>query len=330
MQKNAKIAILGAGAIGCTLAARLILSGCDSVSLIARGENFQVLSKQGIYLKDLTGEYHVQPYQVVEDLTQLDKQDIVFIATKSNALPQIVQSLQHVLHAESLVIPLMNGIPFWYFYQQEAQQDIPVVKCLDADQQLIQQFPLVHLIGAVVFITAELKSYGKVESNNPYLLILGEPTHQITSRLTAVKKIFVDTEIELRITEHIRDQIWTKVIANLSSNPLSVVAGATLKDIYSHPYLREITLQITQEVRQVAASYGARISIDPMTFLQLGADMGEIHTSMWYDYQKKQPLEMAGIAEAVLELAERFNCPMPVTKHICNLTHYLSQQSLQP
>lgn len=329
MQKNAKIAILGAGAIGCTLAARLILSGCEHVSLIARGENFQVLSKQGIHLKDLTGEYHVQPDQVVEDLTQLDAQDIVFIATKSNALTHIVQSLGHLLHAESLVIPLMNGIPFWYFYQGEAQQDIRVVKCLDADQQLIQHFPLAHLIGSVVFITAELKAYGKVESNNPYLLILGEPSHQITSRLQAIQDVFADTHIELRITDDIRDQIWTKVIANLSSNPLSVVSGATLKDIYSHPYLQEMTLQITQEVRQVAASYGARISIDPLTFLQLGADMGEIHTSMWYDYQKKQVLEMAGIAEAVFELAERFNCPMPVTKHICNLTHYLSEQSLK-
>lgn len=330
MQKNAKIAILGAGAIGCSLAARLILSGCTHVSLVARGENFHVLSTQGIHLKDLTGEYHVQPYQVVENLTQLDTQDIVFIATKSNALPQFVQSLQHVLHADSLVIPLMNGIPFWYFYQDEAQQDIPVVKCLDADQQLIQYFPLAHLIGAVVFITAELKAYGKVESNNPYLLILGEPSHRITPRVQALEEVFANTEIELRITEHIRDQIWTKVIANLSSNPLSVVAGATLKDIYSHPYLQEMTLQITQEVRQVAASYGARISIDPMTFLQLGAEMGEIHTSMWHDYQKKQALEMAGIAEAVFELAERFNCPMPVTKQICNLTHYLSEQSLKP
>ena len=88
-------------------------------------------------------------------------------------------------------------------------------------------------------------------------------------------------------------------------------------------------MQITQEVRQVAASYGARIAIDPMTFLQLGADMGNVHTSMWHDYQKKQPLEMAGIAEAVFELAEQFNCPMPVTKHICNLTAYLSEQSLK-
>ena len=329
MEKNAKIAILGAGAIGCTLAARLILSGCECVSLIARGENYQALSSQGIQLKDLTGEYQLIPYQVVQDIAELEPQDIIFIATKSNALHQVAGSIQPVLHTETVIIPLMNGIPFWYFYQGQSTDDIQAIQCLDENRQLIKYFPLAHLIGAVVFITAKLRGYGKVESDNPYLLILGEPNNQVTKRLEAIQSLFVDTGIELRLTDQIRDQIWTKVIANLSSNPLSVVTGATLKDIYAHPRLHEMALQITQEVRQVAASYGARIAIDPVTFLQLGTDMGNVHTSMWHDYQKKQPLEMAGIAEAVFELAEQFNCPMPVTKHICNLTAYLSEQSLK-
>ncbi|TCB50146.1 2-dehydropantoate 2-reductase [Acinetobacter sp. ANC 4779] len=327
MKKETKISILGAGAIGCTLAARLILAGCEQVSLIARGENFQVLSTQGIQLTDLTGEYQLTPYRVVQDLTELDPQDIIFIATKSNALHQITAAVQDAIHAETVIIPLMNGIPFWYFYQGQSNDDIQAIKCLDKDRQLIERFPLTHLIGSVVFITAKLKAYGKVESDNPYLLILGEPKNQITERIQAVQALFADTGIELRVTDQIRDQIWTKVIANLSSNPLSVVTGAPLKDIYAHPHLHEMALQITQEVRQVAASYGARIAIDPLTFLQLGSNMGNVYTSMWHDYQKKQPLEMAGIAEAVFELAEQFNCPMPVTKHICNLTAYLSEQS---
>ena len=329
MKKETKISILGAGAIGCTLAARLILAGCERVSLIARGDNFQVLSKQGIHLKDLTGEYQLTPYRVVQDIAELEPQDLIFIATKSNALHQVTASIQQAVHAETVVIPLMNGLPFWYFYHGQNNEDIQTIRCLDENRQLIEQFPLANLIGAVVFITAKLKSYGKVESDNPYLLILGEPNNQVTTRLEAIQNLFADTGIELRVTDQIRDQIWTKVIANLSSNPLSVVTGATLKDIYAHPRLHEIALQITQEVRQVAASYGARIAIDPVTFLQLGADMGNVHTSMWHDYQKKQPLEMAGIAEAVFELAEQFNCPMPVTKHICNLTVYLSEQSLK-
>lgn len=327
MNQSVKITILGAGAIGCTLAARLKLAGCESISIVARGENYKVLSQDGIQLNDLTGKHHVYPDRVVKSTAELEPQDIVFIATKSDALIQVYEDIKLILHENTLVIPLINGIPFWYFYRDEAQLEVKPIKCLDKDQILIKHFPLQHLIGSVVFITAKLIGYGQVESKNPYLLILGEPAHQITPRLQALQPIFANTGIELRITENIRDQIWTKVIANLSSNPMSVITGATLRDIYSHPYLQEITREITQEVRQVAASYGARVSIDPDTFLKLGSEMGETYTSMWYDYQKKQPLELKGIADAVLELAEEYHCPMPMTKHICHLTQYLSEQS---
>ena len=329
MEKSARITILGAGAIGCTLAARLILAGFSKVSLIARGENLTVLRKQGIHLTDLTGEYQVYPDQVVDDPNRLGVQDIIFIATKANALAGLGQIIAPLLDQETLVIPLINGIPFWYFYEGQKSNSIKAIQSLDPDRKLITQYPLAQIMGAVVFITAELHGYGRVSSTNPYLLIFGEPNNRLSKRLKALQHIFVDTGIEARIVKNIRDQIWTKVIANLSSNPLSVITGATLKDIYSHPYLHDITLKITHEIRQVAASYGARLSIDPMTFLQLGSDMGEIHTSMWYDYQKKQPLELNGIAEAVLELAEQYECDMPMTKHICQLTHYLSEKSLQ-
>lgn len=330
MDKSAKITILGAGAIGCTVAARLILAGYEHVSLIARGENLKQLRSQGIQLQDLTGTHHVYPDQVVEHTSELGAQDIIFIATKAGALKQITATLHHLLHDETVIVPLINGIPFWYFYQGDSsQQPLKTIQCLDTDQYLMQHFPLKHLIGAVVFITAELQGYGKVQSSNPYLIILGEPSHQITSRVKQLQQLFADTGIESRVHESIRDQIWTKVIANLSSNPLSVLTGATLHDIYSHPHLHDVVTKMMLEARQVAACYGARINIDPKLFLQLGADMGEVHTSMWQDFQKKQPLELSVIADAVLELAEGYNCPMPVTKQICELTKYLSDRNMQ-
>lgn len=329
MEKSAKITILGAGAIGCTLAARLIVAGFSKVSLIARGENLKVLQTEGIHLTDLSGEHHVYPDQVVEDSHDLGPQDVVFIATKATALESLIVMLQPLLHAQTLLIPLINGVPFWYFYEGQQNDCIQTIKSLDPQRQLIEHYPLAQLIGAVVFITAELHRYGHVSSSNPYLIIFGEPNHRLTKRLKALQRLFVDTDIEARIVKNIRDHIWTKVIANLSSNPLSVITGATLKDIYSHPHLHDLTLQMTHEIRQVAASYGARVSIDPLTFLQLGSDMGEIHTSMWYDYQKKQPLELNGIAQAVMELAEHYECAMPITKHICQLTQYLSDKSRQ-
>lgn len=329
MQQSAKkILVYGAGAIGSVLTVRLTLAG-HQVSVIARGENYHVISQEGIHLEDLTGHHHIRPYRVVSDVSELEPQDYIFIATKFHALAEITPQLKALLHDDTVIIPLMNGIPFWYFYGIEHSSEKTYIKSLDPNAQLSTQFPLKNLIGSVVFITAQLLQPGKVKSINPYLLIFGEPDHQLSNRLKQLVELFVDTNIEARPVETIRDQIWTKVMANLSSNPLSVVANTSLDQIYSHPYLHPISRAITQEVRQVAACYGARITIDPTTFLKLGTEMGATYTSMWYDYQKKHRLELESIADAVFELAEVYGCAMPMTRCIYDLTQFLSTQSLK-
>lgn len=326
MKPDSKILVYGAGAIGCVVAARLILAG-HNVSLLARGENYQHIKAYGIQLDDLTGQHHIHPVQVVSDQDDLEAQDYIFITTKFQALTEIMPNLQRMLHQGTKIIPLINGIPFWYFYGIAEHQPVPAIRVLDPQNKLIQQFPLRHLIGAVVFITAQLQGFGQVQSTNPYLLIFGEPNHQGSARLQDVAQLFANSGIEARQVENIRDQIWTKVMANLSSNPLSVVANTTLEHIYAHANLSPISQAITQEVRSVAACYGARISIDPNTFMQLGAEMGPIYTSMWYDYQDKKTLELASIADAVFELAEQYGCELPVTRIIYDLSQFLSAQS---
>ena len=328
MDKSAKICIYGAGAIGCTLAANLIRAGFNHVTLIARARHKTQLKQNGIHLTDLNGHCHVEPFDVVDCATELNVQDYIFICTKADAIKDIVDSLHTLLHEDSVIVPMINGVPFWYFYNGE--EDIPTkaLKSLDPTGYLKQNFPFKHLIGAVVFITAELIEDGQVKTTNPYLIIFGEPSHSISERLSTLSTLFEHTAVEVRLDAQIRDQIWTKVLANLSSNPLSVVTGATLKEIYSHPELKAITQRLLDEIRLLASSYGARIVIDPLQFMHLGSEMGEIHTSMWYDYQQKKPLELSSIAEAALEMANDLGIPMPMTEKIIGLTRFLNEKNL--
>lgn len=321
-----KILVYGAGAIGCVVAARLTLAG-HQVTVLARGEKVETLKQKGIHLKDVLGEFQVHPSRIVDTEECIEKQDFIFIATKFNALYEISTQLKRYMHNATIIVPLMNGIPFWYFYGLENNSEHSSINCLDQQGVLNDHFPLEHLIGAVVFITAQSVNGNEVKSDNPYLLIFGEPSHQMTERLHALVELFENTSIEARPVENIRDQIWTKVMANLSSNPLSVVADAPLSKIYSDHNLTRITQQILYEVRAVAACYGARINIDPNTFLKLGSEMGETYTSMWHDYKNHRPLELAPIAEAVFELADAYECPMPTSKLIYELTVYLSEQA---
>lgn len=319
-----RICIAGAGAIGCTLAARLAASG-QRVNVLARGKTLAALQLEGVCLTDLEGEYRAA-VNASDSAESLGPQDLIFVCTKVPALATILQQIQPMLHDESVVIPVVNGVPWWYFQGAEGRFQGNRVKAVDPDGELSRLVATKHLIGAVVFITAVRKAPGVVESTNPHLMILGEIDNQLTDRLEKIRGIVEQAGIEARATNNIRDQIWTKITANLTSNPLSVVTEATLEQIYSDAHLSPLVRQIFDEVIQVAAAHGARIRFDPQTFMELGAGMGAVKTSMLQDHEQGSPLELAAIGHAVLELAELVGLKMPTTRHVLALTDFLANK----
>jgi len=95
--------------------------------------------------------------------------------------------------------------------------------------------------------------------------------------------------------------------------------------LYGQTELREVVMQIMREVLLVASSYGARVEIDPLTFVQLGEAMGPFRTSMLQDLERGRPLELAAIGDAVLEMAQRFEVPMPITRAVISLARFRGQ-----
>ncbi len=319
-----RICIAGAGAIGCTLAARLACAGYP-VNMLARGQTLELLQQQGVRLNDLDGE-HQASVNASDSAVELGPQDLILVCTKAPALAQVLLQLQPMLHADTLVIPIVNGVPWWYFQGLESRFANESIQAIDPHGKLSELIPAHHLIGAVVFITATRRAPNHAESTNPHLMIIGEIDHRMTERLEAVRQLLEQTGIEVRATDTIRDQIWTKVTANLTSNPLSVVTGATLEQLYADPKLSPLVRQILDEVIQAAAAYGARIRFDPHTFMELGAGMGAVKTSMLQDHEQGRPLELAAIGHAVVELAERVGLSMPITRHVLALTEFIAGQ----
>jgi len=317
-----RICIAGAGAIGCTFAARLACSG-HSVNVLARGQTLAALQQQGVRLTDLEGEHQAR-VNASDSAAALGPQDLILVCTKAPALPQVLQQIQPMLHKDTLVIPVVNGVPWWYFQGIEGRFQGEQVKAVDPDGILHELVPPQHLIGAVVFITAVRKAPNHAESTNPHLMILGEVDHQMTERLERVRTLIEQAGIEARATDNIRDQIWTKITANLTSNPLSVVTGATLEQLYSNEKLSPLVRQMLDEVIQVAAAHGARIRFDPQTFMELGAGMGAVKTSMLQDYEQGRSLELDAIGHSVLELAGRVGLNMPTTRHILSMAEFLA------
>lgn len=323
MENIPRICIVGAGAIGCTLAARLGTAG-HAVSVLARGATLAALREHGVVLHDLDGEHRVQ-VQAHDDCAALGTQDLVFVCTKAPALAGLLPSLAPLLGPDTVVVPVVNGVPWWYFHGEAGRFAEHRVESVDPGGALSQALDLDRILGCVVFITAEVESPGVARSANPHLMILGEPGNALSPRLEWARRLVESAGIEARGSDRIRDSLWTKIIANLTSNPLSVVTGATLEQLYSHPELKTLVSKMLNEALLTAAAYGARVSIDPQTFMGLGAGMGAVRTSMLQDFEHGRPLELQAIGDAVVELAGYQGLSMPVTQDILALARFRAQ-----
>jgi 2-dehydropantoate 2-reductase len=323
-----RVCIVGAGAIGCTLAALLARAG-QPVNLLARGATLDAVRRHGVQLTRLDGTQQV-PVHATDTVDELGEQDVVFVCTKAQALQQVLPTLAPLLGPDTCVVPMINGLPWWYFQGLPGRLEGRGIDAVDPGGALLATLPWRHVLGAVVFITAERTAPGAVRSTNPLLVVLGEPDNTDSARAQRLATLLRAAGIETRVSPAIRDTVWTKVIANLTSNPLSVVTGATLEQLYSDPDIVPLVRKILHEALPVAAAYGARIPFDPPSFIAQGAGMGPVRTSMLQDYSQGQPLELAAIGDAVLELAALQGIDMPVTRDVIALARYRSKVSLAP
>ena len=315
-----RICVAGAGAIGCTLAARMALSGLN-VTVFARGATLSILQRDGIHLSDVHGEHHVR-VNATHDAIALGEQNLVFLCAKAHSLSKMLPQIRPLIGPQTVVVPVVNGVPWWYFHGEGGRFDGERVEAVDPGGLLTAALDLNQIIGCVVFVTAQCPSPGVVKSHDPYRIIFGELDNKLTPRLESVRALIEACGIEAQGTDRLRDQLWTKIIANLTSNPVSVITGATLGQIYGLPQMRELAMGMFQEAMRVATTYDASVSMDRETFIRFGASMGAVRTSMLQDFEKGLPLELAAIGDAVLELAERASVPMPITRSILTLAHF--------
>jgi 2-dehydropantoate 2-reductase len=323
-----RVCVAGAGAIGTVLAARLGGGGGPigiDLSVLARGQTLAVIRNEGLALVDLEGTHRVRPK--VGRAADLGDQDVIFLCAKAQDLPSLAEAAAPLLGPETLIVPVLNGIPWWYFEGEGGRFQGRNVHAVDPEGRLKQLLPSDRVIGAVTYITAERPAPGMARTHNPLRMIIGEIDHRRSARVERLAAMLEAAGIVTQISERLRDAMWTKLIANLTAGPLSVVTGATLRDIYGDPWLSQVVRQLLDETLLTAAVYRARVELDPPALLAMGAGMGAVRTSMLQDFEKGQPLELSSICEAVIELAELHGLPMRMTRNITILARYKSART---
>ena len=314
-----RVCIFGAGAIGGYLAAALDNAGA-AVSLVARGPHLEAILKNGLtFEKDGVISTHHLPAS--SDPADLGPQDVVFLAVKAHGIPAIIDGLKPLLHDDTIIVPAVNGLPWWYFHGAgtgTALDEQPLL-AVDPDRRIWDEIGPQRAIGCVVYPACEIAAPGHVRHLDGDRFSLGEPSGERTDRIRDLSALMIAGGLKAPVRPRIRDEIWIKLWGNCSFNPVSALTGATLNEIGNDPGSRQLVTDIMTEVQAIGEAAGARfgVSIDKRI---AGATAIVGHKpSTRQDIEAGRPLEIDPILTAVIELADRLEIEAPALSRVTAL-----------
>ena len=310
----AQFGVIGAGAIGSTVACRLAAAGQDVV-LFARGARRDQVTRDGVGVR--IGDSLQTARPTIADSGDPVPCDTLFLAVKADALPGLIPAIRAASHAETRIVPLCNGLPWWYRQRGAADAGL-AVEAVDPDGRLAAAIDPTHIVGSVLFLRTALGADGIVLSQGDERMMLGNVTAG-DDAAAAIAAALDGAGIACSVVPSIRRALWSKVALNLATNPLSAVTRATLADMCADDHLRGIVRAILAETLEVAALDGEAPQQSADDLFAISSKAGPFLTSMAQDAIAGRPLELAAIAQAVLDLGASHGHAMPTARSVAAL-----------
>ena len=319
-----RICIFGAGAIGGLIAARLALAGED-VTVIGRGAHLAAIKAKGIALHWQDGRVETARVKAVDAGTSAGEQDLVVLAVKAHSLERAAVDASALLGANTMVMTLQNGMPWWYFQKHGGPLDGTQLNSLDPRGALRDAFHLDRIIGCAVFVAAEVAEPGVVRHIGGNRFPIGEIDGALSDRVREIEAAFVKAGLQASVLGNIRAEIWWKALGNLAVNPLSALTYTTMIEILRFPETRALALQTMQDAREIAARLGISFTQTLEQRLEAAESVGAHKTSMLQDLESGRPMEIEALTGAVLEMARLTDTPAPRIEVVYRLTKLLDR-----
>lgn len=311
-----KVAVVGAGSIGAVLGAKLAAAGHEVV-LIARGAHLAAIRSNGLTLVDHV-DRHSGSYRLPASESPADfgPQDLVIIGLKAHAIAAMLPRMQPLVSAGTAVVPAINGLPWWYFHRAGGALEGASLRSLDPDGTMFAALDPDRILGCVVHVAAEVRAPGEVHHTSGRRLILGEPAGPVSARLQTVCSALDAAGFEAVRSTNIRLDVWTKLIGNLSFNPIAALTGYLMNQIVADEGLLDVIREMIVEGMAVARHYGVQVPMTPDQRIDIARQLGAAKISMLQDLEQRRRLELDAIVGSVIELAGKAAIPVPTIRHV--------------
>ena len=321
-----RICVVGAGAIGGMLAARLSADGND-VSVIARGEHLDAIRRHGMRLVELDGSTTVADgIEASDDFGVLGTHDTVILALKAHQIAAVAHELGALFDEHTTVVPVQNGIGWWYFERHGGPHDGHRLKALDPDGAIAAAVPAERIVACIAYPAAEKTAPGVITHVEGDRFPVGELDGTKSGRARELADALASAGFKSRVLTDIRSVLWVKAWGNLAFNPISALTGATLAGICRTPATRNLAAQMMTEAGQIAEALGVSIRISVERRIDGAEAVGEHKTSMLQDAEAGRPLELDPLVGVFVELGELTGVPTPAISTVYGLASLLNHR----
>ncbi len=309
-----RIVIVGAGAIGGYIGARLCRAGADVV-LLARGPHLRAMQERGLQVRSPDGDFEVMP-QLAGDLASIGPADVVFLGVKAHSLTALAPQLSPLLGPETVVVSTQNGIPWWYFQGHGGELDGLHLEHVDPGGVIASAIEPRRVVGSLAYFAGEVAAPGVIQHTEGNRISFGEPSGLRSDRMRRIAEALIDAGFRCPVTTRFRHEIWVKVLGNVAFNPISALTRGTLEELVRHPDTSRLVREVMVETEAVAAKIGIELPISIDQRMAGAEKVGAHKTSMLQDLEAGRPMELEAVVGAVIELGDRVSVPMPATRAV--------------
>ena len=321
-----KICVVGAGAIGGLMGAKLALAGEEVTFIESHVPHLEAIKRNGLKLLMHDGEELVaREVEATDDMNGVGPQDLVIIAVKAYQIPSVAERARALFGRDTIVITIQNGIPWWYFHKHGGEFEGRRIAAVDPTGEIDTYIEADRIIGCVVYPAGELVAPGVVKHVEGNRFPVGELDGSHSNRVEMVSQTLINAGFKSYVLDDIRSEIWLKLWGNLSFNPISALSHATLVDICQFSLTRELAAKMMEEAQAIAEKLGISFRHTIEKRIDGAESVGKHKTSMLQDVEAGRGLEVEAILGAVVELGRLTRVPSPHVDAVYALVKLLDQ-----
>jgi 2-dehydropantoate 2-reductase len=296
-----KIAVLGAGAVGCFFGGMLARAG-HPVVLIGRPLHVEAMCRDGLFIETKTFQDHV-PIQASIDAAAVRGARLVICCVKSTDTESAAAAMAPHLDPDAIVLSLQNGVD-------------------NADRL---QMRLGHGVApAIVYVAAAMAGPGHVKHHGRGELVIGPLP--ASDELVA---LFASAGIPVQVSDNVPGELWSKLIVNCAFNALSAITQLPYGRIFASVGVEDLMRNVVSECLAVAQGEGICVPGDAWSGVQnIAATMSTQVSSTAQDLARNKPTEIDHLNGYVVRRGAALGIATPVNAVLYSVVKMLEGRAL--